>query len=73
MSKDCIEQQDHEEKQGKTLPPLMEAREMAELLGVSGRTVARLATEGKIPGTVKVGKLWRFNRQKVYDFLGLEA
>lgn len=53
--------------------PLMETREAAQLLGVSIRTLARLAGQGKIPGAVKVGKLWRFNRRKLYDFIGLEA
>ena len=51
----------------------METREAAQLLGVSIRTLARLAGQGKIPGAVKIGKLWRFNRRKLYDFIGLEA
>lgn len=72
-STENVEQQGYGARQSTALPPLMETREAAQLLGVSIRTLARLAGQGKIPGAVKIGKLWRFNRRKLYDFIGLEA
>lgn len=50
---------------------LMTTREVAILLNVGERTVARMAANGEIPGAVKVRTLWRFNRAKVERFAGL--
>ena len=50
---------------------LMATSEVAELLGVSKRTVIRMAEDGDIPGTVRVRKQWRFNRAKVEQFAGI--
>lgn len=50
---------------------LMTSHEVAALLGVSERTVVRMARNGEIPGAVKVRTLWRFNREKVERFAGL--
>ncbi len=38
---------------------LLDAREVAKLLGVHRATLQRMARDGQLPG-VKVGKLWRF-------------
>lgn len=54
-----------------TRPLLMTVAEVANLLQVSERTVSRKAATGDIPGAVKVGKLWRFNRAKVESFAKL--
>lgn len=54
-----------------TKPLLMTTDEVAELLGVSTRTVMRMAAAGDLPGTVRVRKLWRFNRAKVEQFAGI--
>lgn len=65
-----LRQQDTE-KQAES--PLMDSKEAAALLSVSVRTLARIAGQGKVPGAVKVGHLWRFNRSKLYAFIGMEA
>ncbi len=51
---------------------LMSLREVAMLLNVSERTVARMAANGEIPGAVKVRTLWRFNRTKIEAFVGMD-
>lgn len=50
---------------------LMTTREVAILLNVADRTVARMAVNGEIPGAVKVRTMWRFNRAEVERFAGL--
>ena len=42
-----------------TIPLFMTVDEVKDFLGVSQRTVHRLASSGKIPGCFKVGNLWR--------------
>ncbi len=43
-------------------------KEVAEMLGVTPRTVTRLAERGEIPG-FKVGDVWRFHRQDILDYI----
>ena len=43
-------------------------REVADMLGVTPRTVTRLAERGEIPG-FKVGDVWRFHRQDILDYI----
>lgn len=45
--------------------PLMSSDEAAKALGISVRGLQNLAKQGRIPGAVKVGYLWRFNRAKL--------
>ena len=52
---------------------MMTTYEVANLLSISYNNLARLARQGKIPGAVKVGMLWRFNRSKIYDWVGVDA
>jgi excisionase family DNA binding protein len=60
--------------EGSTLlarPPrrLGDAREVAELLGCSWRTVYRLADSGGIPWGVKVGSLRRWDLSEIDSFI----
>jgi excisionase family DNA binding protein len=48
---------------------LLNAQEVAELLGCSWRTVLRLADAGKIPWGVKLGSLRRWDQQELEQFI----
>jgi excisionase family DNA binding protein len=48
---------------------LIDAREVARLLGCSLRTVFRLADGGHIPRGVKVGSLRRWDLRQIEDFI----
>lgn len=52
---------------------LIDSEAAASLLSISQRNMTRLAKQGKIPGAVKVGMLWRFNRRKLEAFAGIEG
>ena len=49
-------------------PQIMNVEEVADLLRVSSQTVYNLARAGKLPA-VKVGREWRFDREKVLEAL----
>lgn len=49
------------------LDDYMDTREAAELLGITRKSVARLAAEGKITAT-KIGRDWWLLRQSVQEF-----
>ena len=44
------------------------AREAAEMLGVTPRTVVRLVERNEIPG-FKVGDVWRFYREDIQQYI----
>jgi len=48
---------------------LVDAREVARLLGCSWRTVLRLADAGVIPWGLKLGALRRWDSQQIEDFI----
>ncbi len=48
---------------------LMTVEEVAILLRVSDSTIRRLAQDGEIPGSMKVGGSWRFNRGRISDMI----
>lgn len=48
--------------------PLLKPAEVAELLGVSRRTVQRLAADGELPG-LRIGSQWRFREQTVRSWV----
>lgn len=50
-----------QERRQENLPQLMSVRQAAGVLGVSQRHVARLCERGEIKA-VKIGRLWRVNR-----------
>lgn len=43
----------------------MSTKEVAELLGVSRRTITRLASQEKLPGASKVGGQWKFKKEAI--------
>ena len=46
----------------------IDAEEAAKMLGVTGRTVTRLAERGEIPG-FRVGRLWKFRRSDIQKYI----
>jgi excisionase family DNA binding protein len=57
--------------EGAGAPPrrLIDAKELARLLGCSWRTVLRLADAGRIPWGVKLGSLRRWDLREIEDFI----
>ena len=53
-------------------PQVMNVEEVADLLRVSNQTVYNLARAGKLPA-VKVGREWRFDREKILEALNRNA
>jgi len=51
-------------------PEIMNVEEVADLLRVSTQTVYKLVRSGKLPAT-KIGREWRFSRDKVYEVLAV--
>ncbi|RMD52615.1 MAG: DNA-binding protein, partial [Candidatus Thermofonsia bacterium] len=51
---------------------LLTAREVQEMLNVDRSTVYRMAEDGRLPA-VKVGKQWRFPREKVEAVFGFSS
>lgn len=50
-------------------PKIMTVREVAGYLRMHEMTIYRMARQGEIPA-YKVGNRWRFNRQRIADWLG---
>lgn len=46
--------------EGRDREGLISSRQAAQALGLSERSVVRMARDGRIPGAVKVGRRWRF-------------
>ena len=46
----------------------IDAEEAAKMLGVTARTVTRLAERGEIPG-FRVGRLWRFRPSDIREYI----
>ena len=53
------------------LPPLLSVRQTAGILGLSERQVSRLCLRDELPA-IKIGKVWRINRQRLCGLLGIE-
>lgn len=45
-------------------PPMVSTKQFAEIVGVREQTVRLWCEDGTVPA-VKVGKLWRINREQV--------
>lgn len=45
------------------------AKELAERMKVTRRTIYRLIKEGKIPCAIKFGGSWRFSKEKIEKLL----
>lgn len=52
------------------LPELLNTSQAAEVLQVTPRMVSAMCTSGKLKA-VRVGRLWRVNRDALLDFAGL--
>jgi excisionase family DNA binding protein len=50
-------------------PTIMTVREVAGYLRMHEMTIYRMARQGEIPA-YKVGNRWRFNRQRLHEWLG---
>lgn len=53
-------------------PEIMNVSEVAELLRVSNQTIYNLVNSGQLPA-MKVGREWRFSREKILQILAGEA
>ena len=49
--------------------PLLDVREVAYWLGLSTKTVYRLAEEGRLPGAIKVSNRLRFDPKRIRAWL----
>lgn len=47
---------------------ILTAKELAEYLQLTEVTICKYATEGKLPGN-KIGSRWRFEKDKIDDYL----
>ena len=52
--------------------PLVDADEVAELLGLHPKTVQLMARQGKIPA-IRVSKFWRFRKSAINRWLQSEV
>jgi predicted DNA-binding transcriptional regulator AlpA len=52
-------------------PLLLDFKHARRLLGISESTLYRLAP--RIPGSMKLGGTWRFNRQMLLDFISCKG
>lgn len=51
---------------------LMTVKEMAAMLRVSAQTLYKMLEQGEIPA-VKVGSQWRFDREKIKDWMDAQS
>lgn len=49
---------------------LLKAAEVADILGIGVRTVWRYAETGQIPAPQTIGRLKRWRRHEIEDFIG---
>ena len=55
---------------GGDLPPILDAAQVADLLGMNVQMVRRYAREGRLPAyKLPGGRTFRFFRDEVFDFL----
>lgn len=52
------------------LPELLSTSQAAQVLNVSTRAVTDLCKRGRIKA-VRIGKLWRINRDALFEFAGI--
>ncbi|MGQ0849503.1 MAG: helix-turn-helix domain-containing protein [Actinomycetota bacterium] len=56
--------------QGGDLPPILDAAQVADLLGMNVQMVRRYAREGRLPAyKLPGGRTFRFFRDEVFEFL----
>ncbi|NOK58223.1 MAG: hypothetical protein GFH27_549279n29 [Chloroflexi bacterium AL-W] len=49
---------------------LLTVEDIAPVLRITERTANDLARRGELPGTIKVGKVWRFKREEMESLIG---
>jgi excisionase family DNA binding protein len=49
--------------------PRVQAGQVAEILGVTKRTVLNLANRGELPSAAKIGRVWTFDEQRIREYL----
>ena len=55
---------------GGDLPPILDAAQVADLLGMNVQMVRRYAREGRLPAyKLPGGRTFRFFRDEIFDFL----
>lgn len=54
-----------------SLPPMLNSNQAAEVANLSQRTINRMCSTGKLKA-VKVGSIWRINRDNLLAFLELD-
>jgi len=59
------------ERLGDSEPLLLDFEEARRILGLSRSTLYRHAS--RVPGSLKLGGTWRFNRKILLDFIGCKA
>jgi len=52
--------------------PLVDAEEVAGLLGLHAKTVQQMARAGRIP-SMRIGKFWRFRKSQIDHWLRCEV
>lgn len=52
--------------------PLIDANEVASLLGLHPKTVQQMARTGRVPG-IRIGKFWRFRKSEIDRWLRSEV
>lgn len=52
---------------------MMDVKEFAGLIGLSAYTVREKARNGEFKFARKIGRDWRFNREKALKFAGVEG
>ena len=50
-------------------PQLIEATEVAKMLGISPRTIWRLKDAGKVPNPISIGSMVRWRREEISDWI----
>jgi excisionase family DNA binding protein len=54
-----------------SVPQILTVEQAANLLQMDTQTVRRLSREGNMPGAIKVGKFWRFDKNKIMQYAGV--
>jgi predicted DNA-binding transcriptional regulator AlpA len=52
---------------------LVDAKEIAGFLGCSAKSIRLLAAQGKLPKPIRVGRLQRWVRQAIEDWIAAQA
>ena len=48
---------------------LLTAQELSKLLRIPKRSIYKFASDGLIPGTIRIGKHWRFREDEIENWI----